>query len=320
MRIKSIIAAFMCSMSAAYAADGFPNRTMSIIVPASPGGTADLAARMLAEPLSKALGQPVVVENKGGAAGNIAVQHLFKSKPDGHALLMQYSGFHLITPHFMKVNWDPIKDFTPIAQIVSAPQVLVVKKDLPVKTMKEFVEYAKANPSKLNYGSSGNGSLHHVSAELLNYTANIKTTNIPYAGAGPALTDLLAGHIDFLLTTPPPLIPHIQSGTIKPLVVTATKRLDSLPDVPSSMDVEMPDLQISSWFSLYAQKEIPAAVVQKLNTEIQKIMQDPAFQGKLKSLGADAEFVGSEELGKRAKAEFEFWSDLVKKTNLVEGK
>ncbi|MDY3330868.1 MAG: tripartite tricarboxylate transporter substrate binding protein, partial [Pelistega sp.] len=312
MRIKSAIAVLMCSISVAYAADSFPNRTMSIVVPASPGGTADLAARMLAEPLSKALGQPIVVENKGGASGNIAVQHLLKSKADGHTLLMQYSGFHLISPHFIKVNWDPIKDFTPIAQIVSAPQVLVVKKDLPVKTMGEFVAYAKANPDKLNYGSSGNGSLHHVSAELLNYLADIKTTNIPYAGAGPALSDLLAGHIDFLLTTPPPLIPHIESGAIKPLVVTATKRLDSLPTIPSSNDVGMPDLQISSWFSLYAQKDIPVEIVQKLNVEIQKIMQDPAFQEKLKSLGADAEFIGSEELGKRAKAEFDLWSDLVK--------
>lgn len=320
MRIKSIIAAFMCSISAAYAVEDFPNKPISIIVPASPGGTADIAARMLAEPLSKALGQPIVVENKGGAAGNIAVQHLFKSKSDGHTLLMQYSGFHLITPHFMKVNWDPIKDFTPIAQIVSAPQVLVVKKDLPVKTMKEFVDYAKANPNKLNYGSSGNGSLHHVSAELLNYTANIKTTNIPYAGAGPALTDLLAGHIDFLLTTPPPLISHIESGAIKPLVVTASQRLASLPNVPSASEVDLPDLQISSWFSLYAQKDIPESVVQRLNTEIQKIMQDAVFQEKLKGLGADVEFVGAVELGKRAKAEFEFWGDLVKKTNLVEGK
>lgn len=304
-------------ISTAVAEDTYPSRPISIIVPAAPGGTADIAARLLADPLSKALGQSVIVENKGGAAGNIAAQHLLKAKPDGYTLLMQYSGYHLITPHFMKVKWDPIKDFTPVAQIVAAPQVLVVKKDLPVNTLSELIQYAKEHPGKLNYGSSGNGSLHHVSAEMLNYLADIKTTNIPYSGAGPALTDLLAGHIDFLLTTPPPLIPYIEAGSIKPLVVTSHHRLKSLPNVPSADEAGLPDLQISSWFSLYAQKDIPADIVKKLNVEIEKIMTNPAFQEKMKGLGAEGGFVGSEELKKNAQAEFDMWSNLIEKTGLV---
>lgn len=304
-------------MGTAVAEDAYPSRPISIIVPAAPGGTADIAARLLADPLSKALGQSVIVENKGGAAGNIAAQQLLKAKPDGYTLLMQYSGYHLITPHFMKVKWDPIKDFTPIAQIVAAPQVLVVKKDLPVNTLAELIQYAKDNPGKLNYGSSGNGSLHHVSAEMLNYLADIKTTNIPYSGAGPALTDLLAGHIDFLLTTPPPLIPYIEAGSIKPLVVTSHNRLMSLPNVPSADEAGLPDLQISSWFSLYAQKDIPTDIVKRLNVEIEKIMTNPAFQEKMKGLGAEGGFVGSEELKKNAQAEFDMWKNLIEKTGLV---
>ncbi len=303
-------------MSPVQATENFPTKPINIIVPVAPGGTTDLAARTLADPLSKTLGQTIIVENKVGASGSIAIQHLLRAQPDGHTLLMQYSGYHLISPHFLNVKWDPIKDFTPIAQIVAAPQVLVVKKDLPVESLKELIDYAKAHPGKLNYGTSGNGSIHHLSGEMLNYLADIQTTPIPYGGAGPALTDLLAGHIDFLLTTPPPLISHIENGAIKALAVTSTRRLESLPNVPTSIEAGLPDLQISAWFALYANKNIPSNVVNKLNYEIEKVMKDKNFQNKLKALGANPQFVGTKEFSKLAETEYYAWKDLIQKANI----
>ena len=298
------------AMHSAYA-ETYPTKPITLIVSAAPGGTTDIAARMVAEPLSKALGQSVVVENKPGAAGNIAAQQLLKSKADGYTLLLQYSGYQVITPSVMKVQWDPVKDFAPVANVLSAPQVLVVKKDLPVNSMKDLIEYAKTHPGKLNYASSGNGSLQHVTTELLNQMASIQTTHVPYNGTGPALTDLLGGLIDFTVTTPPPLLAHIKAGSIKPLVVTSNTKLDSLPDVPTAAEAGLPDLQVSSWFAMYAPKNTPKEVVEKLTMEIHKIMETPEYKAKAQTLGATAEYMDAEQLGKYTQQEVERWKKVV---------
>ncbi len=226
----------------AFAQDGsYPNRPVTLVVSAAAGGTTDLAARMISEPLSKALGQAVVVDNRPGGNGGIAAQLVARAKPDGYTLLVQYSGFHVITPLLMKnLAWDPVKDFAPVANLLSAPQVLVVRQGLPVKSLKELVAYAKSHPDKLNYASSGNGSLQHVSTELLNQMAGIRITHVPYKGTGPAMTDLLGGNVDLTMTTPPPLMGHIAAGKLRPLVVTSKTRLPSLKDVPSAPEAATP--------------------------------------------------------------------------------
>src|SRR5437868_8310346 len=301
----------------ASAQDGsYPARPVTVVVSAAAGGTTDLAARMIAEPLSKALGQPVVVDNRPGGSGGIAAQNVARAKPDGYTLLVQYSGYQVISPLLMKNAWDPVKDFSPVANILSAPQVLVVRPSLPVKTLKELVAYAKANPNKLNYASSGNGSLQHVSTELLNQMAGIQITHVPYKGTGPAMTDLLGGSVDLTITTPPPLMGHIKGGKLRPLVVTSKTRLASLKDVPSAVEAGYPDLDVSSWFAMYAPANTPQPVIDKLAGEIEKIMRTDAFRKKAEELGAEAHFMGPQQLAQYQRAELTRWAKVIKSADI----
>ncbi len=303
---------------AAFAQDGsYPSRPVTLVVSAAAGGTTDIAARMIAEPLSKALGQSVVVDNRPGGNGGIAAQAVARAKADGYTLLLQYSGFQVITPQLMKnASWDPVRDFAPVANVLSAPQVLVVRQGLPVKSLKELVAYAKANPDKLNYASSGNGSLQHVSTELLNELAGIRITHVPYKGTGPAMTDLLGGSVDLTITTPPPLMGHIQAGKLRPLVVTSKTRLPSLKDVPSAPEAGYPDLDVSSWFAMYAPAGTPKPVIDKLAGEIEKIMRSDAYRKKAEELGAEARFMGPQQLAQYQRAEMTRWAKVIKSADI----
>lgn len=303
---------------AAFAQDGaYPSRAITLVVSAAPGGTTDIAARLISEPLSKALGQPVVVDNRPGGNGGIAASLVSRAKPDGYTLLVQYSGFHVITPLLVKnLSWDPVKDFAPVANLLSAPQVLVVRPGLPIKSLQELVAYAKANPNKLNYASSGNGSLQHVSTELLNQMAGIKITHVPYKGTGPAMTDLLGGTVDLTITTPPPLIPHIQAGKLRPLVVTSKSRIPSLKDVPAAPEAGYADLDVSSWFAMYAPANTPKAVVDRLTGEIEKIMKTDAFRKKAEELGAEARYMNPKQLGDYQRAELTRWAKVIKAADI----
>ena len=314
----TLLAATGLDMSAAtHAQEGtYPNRPIMLVVSAAAGGTTDLAARMISEPLSKALGQSVVVDNKPGGNGTIAAQAVQRAKPDGYTLLVQYSGYHVITPLLTKTSWDPVKDFAPVANLLSAPQVLVVRSSLPVKSLKELVAYAKANPNKLNYASSGNGSLQHVSTELLNEMAGIKITHVPYKGTGPAMTDLLGGNVDMTITTPPPLMGHIAAGKLRPLVVTSKTRLPSLKDVPSAPEAGYPDLDVSSWFAMYAPVGTPKPVIDRLTTEIEKIMKSEAFRKKAEELGAEARYMNPQQLDQYQRAELQRWTKVIKAADI----
>ena len=315
--VAPVAASMLLAAGAAHAQDGnYPNRPITLVVSAAAGGTTDIAARMISEPLSKALGQPVVVDNRPGGNGGIAASVVQRSKADGYTLLLQYSGFHVITPLLTKTSWDPVKDFMPVANVLSAPQVLVVRPSLPVKSLKELVAYAKANPNKLNYASSGNGSLQHVSTELLNQMAGIQITHVPYKGTGPAMTDLLGGSVDLTITTPPPLMGHIAAGKLRPLVVTSKERLPSLKDVPSAPEAGYPDLDVSSWFAMYAPAGTPKPVIDKLTGEIDKIMKTEAFRKKAEELGAEAKYMNPQQLDQYQKAELTRWGKVIKSADI----
>nr|WP_227460124.1 tripartite tricarboxylate transporter substrate binding protein [Cupriavidus pauculus] len=310
------MAGLACTAAAQAQEGSYPNRPVMLVVSAAAGGTTDLAARLISEPLAKALGQSVVVDNKPGGNGTIAAQAVQRAKPDGYTLLVQYSGYHVITPLLTKTSWDPVKDFAPVANLLSAPQVLVVRPGLPVKSLKELVAYAKANPNKLNYASSGNGSLQHVSTELLNQMAGIQITHVPYKGTGPAMTDLLGGNVDMTITTPPPLMGHIAAGKLRPLVVTSKTRLPSLKDVPSAPEAGYPDLDVSSWFAMYAPVGTPKPVIDKLTSEIEKIMKTEAFRKKAEELGADARYMNPQQLDQFQKAELQRWAKVIKSADI----
>lgn len=298
-------------------AAAWPSKPITLIVGAAPGGTTDIAARMLAEPLGKALGQTVVVDNRAGASGTLAAVAVKRAEPDGHTLLMQYSGYHVITPHVSKqaAQWQQ-EDLRAVANVLSAPQVIVVREGLPVKTLAELIAYAKANPGKLTYASSGNGSLQHVTGAMIEQQAGISLVHVPYKGTGPALQDLLGAQVDMTFGTPPPYMPFIQQGKIRALAVTGSKRVGSLPQVPTAAEAGLPRLDASSWFGVFAPAKTPQAVVDKLSAEIAKLMATPAFQQKAADLGATADYMAPAKFADYSKAELARWGQVVKASKI----
>ena len=291
----------------------YPSKPVTLIVPTSPGGTTDIAARMLADPLGKALGQTVIVDNRGGASGGIAAVAVKRAEPDGHTLLMQYSGYHVITPNLsgQPAQWE-FKDLQAVANVLSAPQVIVVREGLPVKTLAELIAYAKANPGKLSYASSGNGSLQHVTGAMIEQQAGITMTHVPYKGTGPAMQDLLGAQVDLTFGTPPPYMPFIQSGKLRALAVTGKTRVASLPNVPTAAEAGLPKLDATSWFGVFAPAKTPKPVVDKLAAEIEKVVATPAFKQKAADLGATADYMNPQQLSDYSKSELARWAQIVK--------
>lgn len=304
--------------ASAYAQDPYPSQTVTLLVSAAPGGTTDLAARMIAEPLSKALGKPVVVDNRPGASGVIAASAVKRAKPDGYTLMVQYSGYQVITPHVIKVPFDPVKDFAPVANLIVAPQVIVVRPDLPVKTLPELISYAKAHPGKLSYASSGNGSLQHVTGEMINQLTGVNLTHVAYKGTGPALTDMLGGTVDMTFTTAPPLLGHIKGGKLRALAITGDVALPSLPNVPTTSTIKgFEKLDVSSWFAVYAPAGTPKPIIDKLSTEIKKIMATADFKSKAEAQGAYAVYMTPEELAAHTSKELQTWGKFVKDAKIT---
>ena len=312
--IKNLLAVLILGgVNASFAQDSYPSRPITLIVPSSAGGTTDFTARLIAEPLTKALGQPVVVDNKGGASGNIGGQAVAIAKPDGYTLLVAYSGYQVGNPHlFKKAPWDPIKDFTPVAFLTKAPQVIVATPGLPVNDLKELIAYAKANPGKLNYASSGNGSIQHIAGELLKQVTGTQMAHIPYKGAGPAVQDLMAGQVDLFITTPASVIGQIKGDKLKALAVTSSVRLSALPNVATTGEQGIKNFNIDSWFALYAPAGTPPEVIKKLNAEVNKILSRPDIQKKAEESGTFVEQMTPAQLGSFTKKEYEYWGKVIK--------
>ena len=303
-------------LGSATAQSAYPSKTVTMVVPTAAGGTTDLSARMLAQALGPVLGQTVVVDNKGGGNGNIAASIVKRAEADGYTLLMQYSGYHVISPHITKQKqWDQ-GDFQPVANIISAPQIIVVRNDLPVKTLAELIAHAKANPGKLNYASSGNGSLQHVTGAMLEQQGGIKMVHVPYKGTGPALQDLLGGQVDLTFGTAPPFMPHIASGKLRVLAVTGKQRLPSLPDVPTTAEAGYPKVDATSWFAVFAPAGVSKAVVDKLTADIRTVVQSPTFQQKAQEQGATADYQTPAQLGDKVRADLANWATVVKTSKI----
>jgi tripartite-type tricarboxylate transporter receptor subunit TctC len=291
-------------------------RPITLVVPATAGGTTDIAARMLAEPLGKILQTAVVVDNRAGGNGNIAGQLVARAPGDGATLLVQYSGYQSITPLVQPVQgFDPGRDLKPIGHLIDAPQLLVVRGDFPANNFAEFVRYVKANPGKVNYASSGNGSLQHVTTELLKDLTNTYMTHIPYRGTGAALNDLLAGTVDLTITTPPPLLPHIRAGKLKALLVTGRTRTAALPNIPTAMESGL-SLVASSWFGVYGPNGLPADAANRLSAAVKQVVESEPFRKRAEEQGAKALFLDGPALGKLAADERNMWARIVRAANI----
>ncbi len=307
-----------CVAGGAIAQSKYPDKPITIVVPSAPGGTTDFTARLIAEPLSRALGQPVIIDNKAGASGNIGNQAVARAKPDGYTLLLAYSGYQVGNPHlFKRAGWDPIRDFAPVAMLSRAPQVLVAKSGLPANNMRELIAYAKANPGKLNYASSGNGSIQHIAGELFKQLTNTDISHVPYKGAGPAVQDLLGGQVDLFFTTPASVVAHLKADKLKGLAVTSAQRLSSLPTVPTASESGLVNFNLDSWFALYAPAGTPPDIVQILNTEIAKILTMPDVKKKAEDSGTTVEQMSPAKLGDYTRKELELWGRIIKSANIT---
>lgn len=274
---------------AAQADEKYPSRPITLVVPFPPGGSVDIMARQYSEPLSSVLGVPIVVENRPGAGGSVASLGVARAKPDGYTLVVSSQSSHLANPLTQpKVGYDPIKDFENIAILGRQPNALVVHSSLPIKSFKEFLDYARKNPGKLNYGSGGVGSMGQLNVEMLKAATGIYTTHIPYRGGTPLITAVLGNEVQFILDNLVIMLPHIQAGKVRALAVASEQRLPQLPDVPTMAEVGYPQLNLSSWTGLAAPGGTPDPIVQTLYKAVRQVATSPAMLANLKDRGVIA--------------------------------
>jgi tripartite-type tricarboxylate transporter receptor subunit TctC len=294
----------------------YPNKPVNIVVPYAPGGTTDIVARLIGQSLSVATGKTFVIENKGGGSTTIATGYVAKAQADGYTLLANEMTQTIVPALFPKLAFDPIKDLAPITVFAEAPYVLVVNSKVPAKNLRELVELAKAQPGKLNFASGGAGSGPHIAGELLKSVAGIEMTHIAYKGSGPAVSDLLGGQVEVLITAAPTVSAQLGSGRMRPIAVAHTKRLSSLPDVPTAAEAGFPAFRIANWFGLAAPKATPPDVINTLHAEIQKILKRADVREKLIAAGAEPVFMTPAEAARHIDAEARRWGELILKAQI----
>ena len=305
-------AAALLALGAAQA-QGWPTKPVKVIVPATPGGTIDPLTRVVADALSKDLGYQFVVENRPGAQGNTGLAAVAKADPDGYTLGMAASSMLAINPHLSaKMPYDPLKDLAPIALVGDVQNVLVVHPSIPAKTLKEFTDYVNANPGKLNFGSSGNGSSMHLSGELYKKLTGTQMQHVPYANVGEATKDLVAGRTQLMFQLMTGIVGQVKAGTVRPIVVLSDRRSTALPDVPTTVEAGMPQLQSSVWFGIVGPQGTPKIAIDHVNAEVTKLLADPAFRKRLADIGAEPFPGGPAEFAKRLAEEYARWGEVVK--------
>jgi tripartite-type tricarboxylate transporter receptor subunit TctC len=296
---------------AARAADPYPTRPVHWIVPFPPGGATDVVARIMAQWLSDHLGQQVVIENRGGAGGNIATQSVINAAPDGYTFLFVPTSSAINATLYESLPYNFLKDIAPVAGLVRAPNVMEVNLSLPAKTVAEFIVYAKANPYKVNMASPGVGTAVHLSGELFMLMTGVRLTHVPYRGGAPALTDLMGGQVQVMFDVLPGSLAHIQAGHVRALAVTTRARSDALPDVPTVADT-VPGYEASTWFGVGAPKGTPPEIIAKLNAVINAGLADPTIKARLAEVGSEPMPLSPAAFGALVAAETEKWAKVVK--------
>ena len=310
----SILVLLLGIFAAGSQAQSFPTRSIRIIAPFAPGGGVDLIGRMLGAKLSlgDSLGQPVIIENRDGAGGSIGTELATRATPDGYTLVLGNSSTHGVNQAYSKLKYDSVKDFTPITQIAGAPLLLASSSSFPARMVKEFIAVAKSRPGQINYGSSGKGSVTHLTMELFKYVTGTNLVEIPYKGVGPVFTAVLAGEVETLIVAVTTSMPHVQAGRLKALGITGEKRTPLLPDVPTMAEQGVTGFETNYWYGMLGPAGIPKPIVARLNKELVKIIHTPEFSQKM--LGEGAEPVGNSpaEFEKIIRSELAKWTKLVK--------
>jgi tripartite-type tricarboxylate transporter receptor subunit TctC len=309
------VLALACAPAMALA-QAYPSKPLRLVVPYSPGGGADNAARILAIRLSTTLGQTVVIDNRPGGSGMIGAQAVAQAEPDGYTVLYDASAF-AVNPALRKMAFDPAKDLVPVSLAVTVPNIFVVPPNAPYKTVQEFVDYARKNPGKLTYASYGAGSAAHLIGELLKARAGIDLLHVPYKGGAPALTDLMGGQVDSYFANAASGMSYVKSGKLRALAVTSGKRMAAMPDVPTLAESGFKDFEVLEWNGFFVPKGTPDEVVARLAKEVQAAVKDPATRQKLEGLGLDPVGSTPQEFGKFVQAEMARWAGLVKSNRIT---
>jgi tripartite-type tricarboxylate transporter receptor subunit TctC len=312
MRLLAILALTLLAATGAAGAD-FPTRVIHLIVPFAPGGVTDTSGRLIAEALSKRLGQQVIVENKPGASGNIGTASAAQSAPDGYTLVLAFDGTMVINPHvFANIPFDTLKDFAPVGKIGDATLILVAHPSFPGKTLKDVIEISKKDAKGISYGTSGVGGTPHIGGELLNLRTGSKLVHIPYKGGGQAMTDALGGNIPLVYTAVAGAFTHLQAGKLNAIAVSSRTRAPSLPDTPTFIEAGVPDFEVTSWVGILAPAKTPRPIVDQLNRELNAVLSIPDVVERLAKLGIVATPGSPEQFGEQMKADLAKYAPVVK--------
>ena len=316
MRIRDTLFAFLALLAPTLAsAQSWPTKPVHILVSSGAGGTADILARMVGERLAPVLGQPVIVENRPGAGGHLGAGLVARAQPDGYTLLMSGSPTHSVGPHlFKRLTYEPMRDVPPVAMIAVAPNLLVAKSSLPVKSLADLIALAREKPGQLTYSSAGNGTSGHLAAELLKSMARIDMRHVPYKSGPEAVTGVLTGDVDFIFFTVPAVLPQVEAGKLRALAITSLARSELVPDVPTVAEAGFPGFEVLGWYALFAPRETPKPVVAKLSAEVEKIVRSPDIHDKLLQLGAEPRDMSPEQVTAFVAVESPKWGQLIRES------
>jgi tripartite-type tricarboxylate transporter receptor subunit TctC len=304
-------------LAAPAVAQTYPDHPIRLVAPFPAGGLADVLARAVGDEMAKTLGQPVIVENRAGAGGNTGADAVAKSSPDGYTLLMSSAGILTANPFlYAKMPFDAEAAFIPVSNVADMSMLVVVNPKVEAKTLGELVAFAKTNPGKLNFGSPGIGTTGHLGLAMLMHAANIMITHVPYRGAAPAVTDLIAGQIDGVVDNPPTVLPHINGGKLRPLAVAARNRMALLPDVPTAAEAGVANYEASSWFGIAAPAGTPSAIVDRLHAAVAAAVRAPAMQQRFATTGARLVGDTPAEFAAQIRAERALWGGIIKAANI----
>ena len=307
----------LAAAGSVFAADVYPARPIRIIVAYTPAGTTDILARIIGQKMTESWGQPVIVENRPGAAGNIGTELAAKSTPDGYTLLMGTAGTHGINVNlYRNLNWHSLRSFAPISLVAMVPNIMVVNNAVPVKNVKELIAYAKANPGKINYGSPGNGSTAHLSMELFKAMTGTNMAHIPYKGSAGVLADVMGGQISVTIDNMPVYLPQVKAGKIRALAVSPAKRSSAAPELPTIAESGVPGYDSGAWFGLLAPAGTPKDIVDRLATETQRILKLPDIAERISGLGAEVVGGTPAQFAAHIKSEIAKWAKVIKDANV----